>query len=132
MDVSALPYVFYYVSATDFSGNEGKSAKVNTLSGVGGTPKHYVLSVTNYPNPFNPSTSVSYTVPERGAVTVEIYDTRGERVATLVSSAEHTAGAYTIEWTGRVDSGATASSGVYFARIAQNGSVRSKKMMLLK
>jgi hypothetical protein len=132
MDVSALPYVFYYVTATDFSGNEGKSAKVNTLSGVGGTPKHYVLSVTNYPNPFNPSTSVSYTVPERGAVTVEIYDTRGERVATLVSSAEHTAGAYTIEWTGRVDSGATASSGVYFARIAQNGSVRSKKMMLLK
>ena len=66
LDVSGSPYVFYFVTATDFSGNEGKPAKVNTLSGVGGTPKSYVLSVSNYPNPFNPRTTVSYTVPSRG------------------------------------------------------------------
>ena len=51
MDVSGSPYVFYFVTATDFSGNEGKPARVNTLSGVGGTPKDYVLSISVYPNP---------------------------------------------------------------------------------
>ena len=54
MDVSAASYVFYFITATDFSGNEGKPAKINTLSGVGGTPTSYVLSVSNFPNPFNP------------------------------------------------------------------------------
>jgi len=132
MDVTGSPYQFYFVTATDFSGNEGKPARVNTLSGVGGTPKTYVLSVSNYPNPFNPRTTVSYTVPARGPVTVSIYDARGSRVATLVNSAEHAAGAYTTEWNGRSVGGATVSSGVYFARIEQNGSVRSKKMVMLK
>jgi hypothetical protein len=60
MDVSGSPYAFYFVTATDFSGNEGTPAKVNTLSGVGGTPKSYVLSVSNYPNPFNPDDGELY------------------------------------------------------------------------
>jgi flagellar hook assembly protein FlgD len=132
MDVSASPYVYYYVTATDFSANEGKPAKVNALTGVGGTPSSYVLSVSNYPNPFNPGTTVSYTVPSRGAVTVAVYDARGAHVATLVDKADRPAGAYTIEWSGRDDRGAMVSSGVYFARIGQAGAARTKKMVLLK
>lgn len=127
MDVSGSPYVYYYVTATDFSGNEGKPAKVNTLSGVGGTPKSYVLSVSNYPNPFNPRTIVSYTVPSGGHVRVAIYDARGAHVGTLVD-VEKAAGAYNVQWT----PGAAISSGVYFARIEQNGATRTKKMVLLK
>jgi hypothetical protein len=132
LNVIASPYVFYFVTATDFSGNEGRPASVNTLSGVGGTPKSYVLSVSNYPNPFNPRTTVSYTVPARGLVTVAIYDARGEKVATLVNHEDRTAGAYTVEWTGRANNGEAVTSGVYFARIEQSGSVRSKKMVMLK
>jgi hypothetical protein len=132
LDVSASPYVFYYVTATDFSGNEGRPARVNTLAGVGGTPKSYVLSVSNYPNPFNPRTTVSYTVPSRGAVTIVIYDARGARVATLVDHADRAAGAYSIEWDGRAQGGATVGSGVYFARIEHASGTRSKKMVLLK
>jgi flagellar hook assembly protein FlgD len=64
-------------------------------------------------------------------VTVTIYDARGSRVATLVRG-EHEAGAYDTTWNGRTDSGAAVSSGVYFARIDQNGTARSKKMVLLK
>jgi hypothetical protein len=130
MDVNASPYAFYFVTATDFSGNEGKPAKVNTLSGVGGTPRSYVLSVSNYPNPFNPGTTVSYTVPSRGRVTVSIYDARGAMVRTLFEG-ESAAGAYTIDWDGRTDS-AVAASGVYFARIEHASGTRSKKMVLLK
>jgi hypothetical protein len=127
LDVSGSPYVFYYVTATDFSGNEGKPAKVNTLSNASGTPKSYVLSVSSYPNPFNPRTTVSYTVPYRGHVSVNVYDTRGAHVATLVDT-EKAAGAYSADW----NPGGAASSGVYFARIEHNGSTRSKKMVLLK
>jgi FlgD Ig-like domain len=131
MDVTASPYVYYFVTATDFSGNEGKPAKINTLSDVGGTPKSYVLSISNYPNPFNPRTTVSYTVPSRGRVTVSIYDTRGALVVTLFDG-ERAAGAYSVDWDGRTDDAAGAASGIYFARIEHNGAVRSKKMVLLK
>jgi hypothetical protein len=131
MDVSGSPYAFYFVTATDFSGNEGKPARVNTLSGVGGTPKSYVLSVSNYPNPFNPRTTVSYTVPSRGSVTVSVYDARGTHVATLFNG-DRSAGAYIIEWDGRGQSGTPVSTGVYFARIEHAGGTRSKKMLLLK
>ena len=127
LDVSASPYVFYWVTATDFSGNEGKPARVNTLTGTGGTPKSYVLSVSNYPNPFNPRTTVSYTLPARGRVTVAVFDARGSLVATLVDD-DKPAGAYTLEW----NPGAAVSSGIYFARIHHNGETKSKKMVLLK
>jgi flagellar hook assembly protein FlgD len=132
MDVTASPYVFYFVTATDFSGNEGRPAKVNTLSGVGGTPKSYVLSVSNHPNPFNPRTTVSYTVPSKGSVTIAVYDARGARVSMLVNNEVRDAGAYGVEWNGRTDAGVTASSGVYFARIEHAGATRTKKMVLLK
>jgi hypothetical protein len=131
MDVTASPYVYYYVTATDFSGNEGKPALVNTLSGVGGTPKSYVLSVSNYPNPFNPRTTVSYTVPSRGHVTVRVFDASGAYVATLFDG-ERNAGAYSVEWDGRAAGASVVASGVYFARIEHASGTRSKKMVLLK
>ena len=131
MNVSPSPYVYYYVTATDFSGNEGKPAKVNSLSGVGGTPQSYVLSVSNYPNPFNPRTTVNYTVPQRGTVSVAVYDVHGAFVTTLFHG-ERTAGAYQAQWDGRAEDGAVVGSGIYFARIEQNGAARTKKMVLLK
>ena len=132
LNVNAAPYTFYFVTATDFSGNEGKHALANALTGVGGSPKRYVLSVSNYPNPFNPGTTVSYTVPAKGRVTMAIYDARGARVTTLVDNEERDAGPYRVDWNGRSDTGLAVSSGVYFARIEQAGAMRSKKMVLLK
>ncbi len=132
MDVTASPYAYYYLTATDFSGNEGEPATVSTFTGAGDTPASYVLSVSNYPNPFNPTTTVRYTVPSRGPVTVAIYDARGARVATLVDHEERDAGAYRDDWNGRMDSGTVAASGIYFARIEHLGAVRTKKMTLLK
>ncbi len=132
MNVTAAGYVHYYVTATDFSGNEGKPARINTAAGVGGAPRSYVLSVSNFPNPFNPATTVGYTVPSRGNVSVTIYDARGARVATLVNNEVREAGAYRQEWNGRGASGLAVPSGIYFARIVHNDAVRSKKMVLLK
>ena len=131
LDVSASPYAYYYVTATDFSGNEGNPATVHALSGVTDTPRHYVLSLSNYPNPFNPRTTVSYTVPSRGHVTVSIFDASGAYVATLFDG-ERDAGAYRINWDGRTENAAVAASGVYFARIEHASGVRTRKMVLLK
>jgi flagellar hook assembly protein FlgD len=90
-----------------------------------------VLSVSNYPNPFNPRTTVSYTVPARGPVTITIYDLHGARIATLFHG-ERAAGAYSVEWDGRTENAAVAASGVYFARIEHSSGTRTKKMVLLK
>jgi len=131
MNVNASPYVYYFVTATDFSGNEGKPAVINSLSGVGGTPQSYVLSVSNYPNPFNPRTTVNYTVPSRGMVDIDVYDASGARVATLFHG-ERNVGAYSVEWDGKTKNAAVAASGLYFARISHDGTTRTKKMVLLK
>lgn len=125
------PYTFYYLTATDFNGNEGKPAIVTTLSNAGGTPQSYVLSVSNYPNPFNPRTTVNYTIPSRGHVSIRVFDAHGGLVATLFDG-ERNAGAYSVDWDGRAAGASFAASGVYFARIEHNGSVRTKKMVLLK
>jgi hypothetical protein len=131
MDVSTSPYVYYFVTATDFAGNEGKAAMVNTLSGVGGTPKSYVLSISACPNPFNPRTTIRYTVPSKGRVTIEIFDARGVRVTRLVDT-EREGGAFTQPWDGRDGSGRLVSSGVYFARVAHPSGTKSYKMVMVK
>jgi len=86
--------------------------------------------VSNYPNPFNPRTTVKYTVPSRGHVSVKIYDAAGAYIVTLVDR-DHSAGAFTVDWDGR-SNGSAVGSGVYFARIEQNGEVRTRKLTLLK
>jgi len=131
LDVGTSGYNYFFVTATDFSGNESQPAGL-TPTAVGETPERFVLSVGNYPNPFNPSTTVSYSVPSRGPVKVAVYDARGALVMTLVNNEERAAGAYRLAWDGRNDSGAAVSSGIYFARIEQSGVTRSRKMLLLK
>jgi hypothetical protein len=131
LDVSTDLYNYYWVTATDFSGNEGKPAKVSPLTGTGDNPRHYGLSVSAYPNPFNPETTVRYTVPLRGHVRLDIFDLRGEHVATLADR-EHEEGSFTAVWRGRNDGGEGVSSGVYFARLTTKAGDRTYKLVLLK
>jgi hypothetical protein len=105
-------------------------ASAEAFACVGGTRVNQ-LCVSNYPNPFNPSTTVSYTVPSPGAVRVAVYDTRGALVKMLFEG-DHAAGSYTIQWNGRDKSGAAVISGVYFARIEHNGAIKTGKMLVLK
>jgi hypothetical protein len=131
LSVISSSYVYYFVTATDFSGNEGKPAVISTLSGIGETPSSYVLSVSAYPNPFNPATTIRYTVPSKGRVQVALYDLQGAHVVTLVDD-DKDAGAYTTAWDGRAPGGVGVSSGVYFARVTQAGATKSYKLVLLK
>ena len=84
-----------------------------------------------YPNPFNPRTTIPYSLPQAGRVTLAIYDVRGARVATLVD-ADLPAGEQSAAWSGADDRGAPMPSGLYFARLETAAGVRTVKLTLSK
>jgi hypothetical protein len=102
-----------------------------TAVAEGKTPKARPTLAQNTPNPFNPRTSIKFTVAEAGPVRLAVYDVQGRRVASLVDRTLD-AGAHRIDWDGRVGSGGYASSGVYFYRLEAGGHATSRRMVLLK
>lgn len=85
----------------------------------------------NFPNPFNPSTTIRYELPAKCRVTLNVYDISGRLVARLVD-VEQTAGTHSFEWNGKNDSGGFVASGVYVYRLRAGKEMRSHKMVLLK
>ena len=85
----------------------------------------------NYPNPFNPTTTIRYDLKESVDVKLEIYNVLGEKVRTLVNARE-AAGRKKVVWDGRNDRGQVVSSGIYIYRLQAGDFVQSRKMMLLK
>ena len=98
---------------------------VGTPSSVSGNeaPVEYRL-FDNYPNPFNPSTTIKFSIRESNIVTLKIYDISGKEVASLVN-ARLNAGTYQMKW-----DAANFSSGIYFCSI-QSGSFKDVKRMTL-
>ena len=85
----------------------------------------------NYPNPFNPSTSIRYHLAEAGPVSIAVYDAQGG----LVRQAEfehRSAGTFTWEWNGRSPAGQRQPSGVYLYEVRYGDERVSAKMLLLK
>ncbi len=103
----------------------------NTVTSAGDTPRSRANSVVAYPNPFNPATTIRYTVAERGHVHLRIYDASGRHVVTLLNE-EQSAGSHAMRWSGRDQKGVSVSSGVYFVSLEQNGSASTTKITLLK
>jgi flagellar hook assembly protein FlgD len=85
----------------------------------------------NYPNPFNPSTTIAFSLKERGHVSLTVYNVAGERVRTLADETI-AAGAHTRDWDGRDQAGQPVSSGVYFYQLKTSGFEQTRKMVLLK
>ncbi len=88
-------------------------------------PKIYSLS-QNYPDPFNPTTSIKYQLPQSGFVTLKVYDILGKEVATLING-QKAAGRYEVNF-----DASNLTSGIYIYQITANNYVSSKKMMLIK
>ena len=85
----------------------------------------------NYPNPFNPSTQIRFGLPEASAVTLTIYNIRGQQVRTLVNG-YLPAGYLTITWDGKDAQGSLVSSGTYLYRINAGHYSATHKMVLLR
>ena len=128
-------YRFYIVAEYP----EGTSNKSNTVSTDDPhnvvdeqqeIPLAYALH-NNYPNPFNPVTNISFSLPEEVRVTIKIYNIRGELVKTIVDEIM-TAGFHTIQWEGRNNNNRQVSSGIYFYNIKAGPFNETGKALLLK
>jgi hypothetical protein len=93
-------------------------------------PTVYSLS-QNFPNPFNPTTTIGYAIPKTGQVELAVFNTAGQKVRTLVAE-EQSAGFYKMVWDGRNELGESVASGVYIYRLHSGSFSKTAKMNLIK
>jgi alpha-amylase len=113
------------VAAYEFAETTGVDSGDEDPSGTG------LRLEQSYPNPFNPSTTVRYSLPGRARVTLRVYDVAGREVAALQDGSQ-TAGPHEVRWNGLDDEGRSLSAGTYFLRLRAGGETRTSKMVLLK
>jgi hypothetical protein len=94
-------------------------------------PTAYALD-GNYPNPFNPVTSISYDLPERTKVHLLVYNVSGALVRALVDGETQEPGHYRVIWDGRNDAGERVGSGVYLYKLRSDAFEASSKMIMIK
>lgn len=85
----------------------------------------------NFPNPFNPSTTLIYNLPRAGDANLTIYDAAGRAVAELVAG-DHAAGRHQVVWDGRDQGGRLVPAGIYLAKLQAAGLVETRKLALIK
>ena len=117
-DIQTGLYVVYFAGAATHIENNPKPMTDYSLG-------------KNYPNPFNPATTISYQVPRQSTVRIEIYNMIGQKVRALLNDQKEP-GVYKAVWNGRNDSGAQVGSGVYIYRMIAGDFVQVRKMILMK
>jgi hypothetical protein len=85
----------------------------------------------NYPNPFNPTTTIRFDLAKAGPVSIIIYNSIGQKVRTLLDAAKQ-AGKYDFVWDGRNDHGNRVGTGVYFFRMKADDYQMTRKMVMIK
>lgn len=128
------------VTLTDVSDNASETFVHNTnftdigsplgLDEVNINPTAHILH-HNFPNPFNPETKISFTLTNSESVELNVYDIRGQRVATLFSGAAN-AGSHTYSFNAQTSSGQVLDAGIYFYRLETANGVFTQRMTLLK
>ncbi|MBU8871765.1 MAG: VCBS repeat-containing protein [Gemmatimonadales bacterium] len=116
MDIAELVYL---VSASDWAGNEGPKTEIRS-SEMSGTPDDLIpqlsASLSAYPNPFNPKTTVRFAVPVSGSVQVGVYDLAGRQVRVLANNI-YPAGSFDVTWNGQDSHGRIMGAGTYILRM---------------
>ncbi|MCK4641080.1 MAG: T9SS type A sorting domain-containing protein, partial [Candidatus Marinimicrobia bacterium] len=120
----------YKLEDVDYSGNTELHGPVSATPIESAFPAEFRL-YPNYPNPFNPVTTISYDLPDDGFVELSVYNMRGEKVTTLMQGNQE-AGSYRMNWDGTSQSGDMVASGIYFLRIASGSYSRTSKMIFIR
>lgn len=126
--VTGEGHAWYHVVAIDEAGQESVEASVSAITG---RAPSFTLSLGVLSNPFRGRTTLQYSLPGEGPVSIAIYDVRGAHVATLVNGIQP-GGSHYVDWGGVTDSGGEARSGVYFARLQFRAQERTAKLILLR
>lgn len=117
--------IFYYLEGREYSFTvSGNGVLTSNAQGRTELPAEFSLSA--YPNPFNPSTTIAFHLPQATRVSLEVYDVRGGLARTLADDV-FTAGSHALEL-----NGASLPSGIYFARLSTNNYAETTKLLLVK
>ena len=111
---------------------QNKFSLIKLEEGEYSAPSPEQLYLNNHPNPFNPSTVVSYNVPQTSSfVTLKIFNAKGQLVKTLVNGKQEQ-GNYSVTWNGKDNNDNAVSTGIYYSRLETARKVLNKKMVLMK
>lgn len=135
-----LGNIYYYrIVAVDSAGNcSAFSEPVEILADItsGGEAQEDMLPAIvelkqNHPNPFNPMTTLTYTVAQQAFISLAIYDGRGRKIRTLVQE-EKSPGLYTVVWDARDEVHNVVRTGIYFARLVYGSSQEIRRLIFTK
>lgn len=115
--------------------NNGYPYFANSVTGIDEEETDVIPEVSqlfdNYPNPFNPSTSISFSIPDESKIELTVYNIKGQKVKQLVSD-QRQVGQHSVVWYGKNDNGKAVSSGIYFYRLKTEDVNQTKRMLMLK
>lgn len=128
VDVITDVDVNQFITVTE-SGSFAKGSG-NSHSEISAHKANFVLH-ENYPNPFNPTTTIRYALPAESRVVLAIFNSAGQQVRTLVNTLQ-SAGEKTVQWDGTNSQGKRVSSGIYLYKLEAGNFIRTRKMILMK
>jgi len=138
-----LDFMFVYTdpaaAGNDLPGRAQLLRDVLAYFGIAGDPLNVspvphsiTFQTSNYPNPFNPSTTIKYSMPAAGHLKLSIYNVRGQLVKSLIDGNRPAGADQTIVWDGTNNQGGGVSAGIYFYEARTGGEVKVRKMALVK
>ena len=133
--VAAGNYVYNVTAVYGGGWESGFSNNAYGSFDVGDTPIPLVTELMgNYPNPFNPTTIINYSLKENAKVSLNIYNIKGQKVKQLItnSTSQLSAGQHSVVWDGRDENNKPVGSGIYFYKMKTDNFEKTKKMILLK
>ena len=132
----AADVVFYYLRQIDLDGAATRSQVVEVfLAGIGLEAQLVPTTnelAQNFPNPFNPETTISFDLASSASVSLTVFDATGQVIRTLVNGQAMSAGSYRHVWDGRNHAGHSVGSGIYFYELKAGEFASMKKMTLLQ
>ena len=109
----------------------GYGVKYTGINDKGNLLPHIITLRQNFPNPFNPNTTISYELPGTVKVDLAIFNIRGQFIKSLVRQIQQ-AGSYSTKWDGTNESGYYEPSGLYIYRLKTGNTIKSLKMILIR
>ena len=126
-----------FIASSKYYGHPGRSCvtiyttNVSSVEASDPVPVVREIELTSHPNPFNASTTISYGVPSKSHVRLEVFNLAGQKVASLVDEIQ-SPGRKSIMWEGLDDRGQPVSSGIYFCKISSHNLTKTERMALLR
>jgi len=125
----------YWLKASDYAGNESDPTQWSQTGTTGldeaDVPVQFALHA-NYPNPFNPMTTIRFDLPRPAPVILSVYDVTGRLIRALLDEESVAAGKHEAIWNGRDEAGRLVATGIYFCRLQTDTFDQTQRMMLIK